>query len=111
MYHFFLTEKYEINITYAGSFEMPGKKKEEIITFKVDEELAHAMKGIDNRSAFIRNAVSAALQSTCPLCRGTGILTPEQRNHWREFSRHHSVEKCTICHAFHLVCNAENGRY
>ena len=111
MYHFFLTEKYETNITYAWSFEMPGRKKEEIITFKVDEELAHAMKGIDNRSAFIRNAVSAALQSTCPLCRGTGILTPEQRNHWREFSRHHSVEKCTICHAFHLVCNAENGRY
>lgn len=86
---------------------MARKKKEEIITFKVDEALAHAMKGIDNRSAFIRNAISAALQITCPLCRGTGILTQDQVTHWRAFSKHHSVEECTVCHAFHLVCDAE----
>ena len=59
---------------------MAGRK--EIITFKVDESLAAAMHGIPNRSAFIRAAILSALNGSCPLCKGTGILTPEQRQKW-----------------------------
>ena len=50
------------------------KQKTEIVTFKADESLLVAMEGIPNRSEFIRDAVSAALESVCPLCSGTGIL-------------------------------------
>lgn len=80
------------------------KKKSEIVTFKVDESLREAMKGIPNRSSFIRSAVLAALESTCPLCTGTGILTPGQREHWESFLKDHAVEECSDCHEWHLVC-------
>ena len=58
---------------------MPGRRKQEIVTFKVDEPLWEAMKGIPNRSEFIRAAILSALDSVCPLCKGSGILTPDQR--------------------------------
>ncbi|MFP4638714.1 MAG: ribbon-helix-helix domain-containing protein, partial [Spirochaetaceae bacterium] len=79
------------------------------ITFKVDDSLAEAMGGIRNRSEFIRRAILAALDSTCPLCQGTGILTPSQRGHWREFAEHHHVEQCDTCHETHLVCDVAPG--
>ena len=84
---------------------MPSKKhKTEIVTFKADESLLLAMEGIPNRSEFIRDAVSAALDSVCPLCKGTGILSPEQKQHWRTFSADHAVVKCEECHEDHLIC-------
>jgi metal-responsive CopG/Arc/MetJ family transcriptional regulator len=89
---------------------MRQTKKEEVITFKVDESLAEAMEGIRNRSEFIRRAILAALDSTCPLCQGTGILTPSQQQHWREFSEHHHVEQCETCNETHIVCDIKPGR-
>lgn len=80
----------------------------EVITFKVDHELAAAMSHIENRSAFIRQAILAALGNTCPLCGGNGILTISQLEHWREFSEHHRVEECESCHETHLVCEVES---
>ena len=82
------------------------RNKREIVTFKVDEPLLEAMSGIPNRSEFIRAAILSALDSVCPLCKGSGILTPDQRNHWLEFARHHTLTECDDCHAVHLVCDA-----
>lgn len=83
-----------------------SKHKDEIITFKVDKKLAQAMAGVPNRSEFIRNAILAAFENVCPLCKGSGLLSPEQKQHWNEFSEHHSVTKCDDCEAYYLVCNA-----
>ena len=83
-------------------------RKEVTVTFKADEKLLQALDGIPNRSAFIRDAVLSALNNLCPLCRGSGILTPEQKIHWNEFSRKHHIEECVDCHARYLVCEAEN---
>jgi hypothetical protein len=88
-------------------YKMDGHKKEEIITFKVDGDLARAMAGIPNRSEFIRSAILASLDSTCPLCSGTGMLTPRQKKHWIRFSKNHSIEECETCHAYHIVCGAQ----
>ncbi len=85
------------------------KGKQEVISFKADESLAKAMAGIPNRSEFIRAAVLAALDGVCPLCQGTGILSPEQKEHWQRFSQSHAVEECDQCHAMHLVCVADSG--
>jgi hypothetical protein len=82
-------------------------RKEEVITFKVDERLSRALAGIDNRSAFIRDAILAALGNTCPVCRGTGILTVAQQGHWADFAQHHHVEECDTCHEPLLVCDHE----
>jgi hypothetical protein len=85
--------------------QMAGDKvKAEVVTFKVDDALLDAMRGVPNRSEFIRAAVLAALDSTCPVCKGTGILTPNQKEHWSTFAADHSVEECDECHEFRLVC-------
>ena len=80
------------------------KNKQEIITFKVDSTLLEAMKGISNRSEFIRNAVLAALEGSCPLCNGTGILTPFQKAHLDNFLVNHPLKECEQCNELHLVC-------
>ncbi len=87
---------------------MSPKKKQEIVTFKVDQPLWNAMRGIDNRSEFIRSAILSALDSVCPLCKGSGILTPDERRHWQTFAKDHALEECTDCHAVHLVCVARS---
>ena len=83
------------------------KRKSEIVTFKVDKSLLEALKGIPNRSNFIRSALLAALENTCPLCMGTGILTPGQRNHWEHFTQDHAIEECNECHEMRLVCSRD----
>ena len=88
-----------------------GKKKEDIITFKVDPALAEALAGIANRSDFIRGAVLSALGNTCPLCNGTGTLSASQRQHWDDFARHHHTRTCADCRETHLVCDHEGARH
>lgn len=87
-----------------------AKAKDEIVTFKVDASLWNLMRGIENRSEFIREAILAALGSTCPLCRGTGVLTPKQKEHWDAFASAHPLRECEECHELHLVCAAEDER-
>ncbi len=82
-------------------------KKQEIITFKADQDLLDAIGEIPNRSEFIRSAIMAYLGSVCPLCNGTGWLTPSQKHHWDDFAADHSVKWCRNCHERFLVC--ENG--
>lgn len=75
-----------------------------MITFKVDESFLEAMKGVDNRSEFIRSAILSALDNQCPLCKGTGVLSPQQKEHWNAFERDHSIQECDKCHEIKLVC-------
>jgi len=89
---------------------MAGNKKQEIVTFKVDQPLWEALRDMPNRSEFIRQAIQNAMDGTCPLCQGTGTLSPKQREHWRRFSRNHRVEKCDDCHAIHLVCETKSDQ-
>jgi hypothetical protein len=84
-----------------------AKKKTDVISFKADPSLHEAMRGIENRSEFIRAAIVAALDGSCPLCSGTGILTPNQRKHWNEFAADHSLTECERCHELRLVCSKD----
>jgi len=83
---------------------MAGKRKQEIITFKVDDSLCEAIRRIPNRSEFIRSAIQTALEGVCPLCSGSGTLSPDQRRHWDSFAEKHTVQQCDDCQAVHLVC-------
>ncbi len=86
----------------AHSFE------QQVISFKVDKSLWNALEGIPNRSEFIRNAILLALSNVCPLCGGTGLLTPGQKKHIEEFLKSHEVVVCNRCKHRHLSCsNAE----
>ena len=83
------------------------KSKHEIVTFKVDHSLLEVLKDLPNRSEFIRQAILNALDNICPLCQGTGSLSPDQKRHWERFSRSHSLEECENCHEIHLICNEQ----
>ena len=80
-----------------------------MVTFKADASLIEAMEGIPNRSAFIRDAILAALDSVCPLCRGTGVLSPNQRRHWQDFAETHPLVMCNDCNEKRLSCVAESS--
>jgi len=86
------------------------RRKQEVITLKVNEALLEAMKGVPNRSRFIRDAILAALDNVCPLCMGTGILSPKQREHWDDFRAGHAVAECPKCHEMHLTCSLGGQR-
>ena len=84
------------------------KKKERVITFKTDEELAHILDMVPNKSEFIRKAIEVALENRCPLCNGTGSLTPAQHKHMKHFLTEHSIKKCGECDAVHFVCQTDD---
>jgi len=83
------------------------RSKQDMISFKADRSLLEAMKGIENRSGFIRDAILAALDGACPLCMGTGILTTQQKAHWDAFAKTHSVVQCGHCNEMHLICDQD----
>ena len=82
------------------------KQKDEVITFKVEPALAARLRQIPNKSQFIRSAILSSLDHICPLCQGLGFLSPDQKQHWQEFSEHHAMKECKECGSVHLVCNA-----
>lgn len=83
-------------------------KREIIMTFKVDETLANILRNVPNRSDFIRKSILAAIDNVCPLCMGTGILTPEQKKHFTLFLEDHELQECNKCHATYLVCSSHH---
>jgi len=87
-----------------------SKAVQEVVTFKADKALLGALKGVPNRSQFIRDAILSALESVCPLCSGTGIMTPRQRRHWEAFAEGHSLRECAQCHEMYLVCAKDRSR-
>jgi len=80
------------------------KKGQRIVTFKVNEDLLAVIKDIPNRSEFIRAAIMTALENVCPLCSGTGLLTPKQKEHWESFSRYHTLKRCDDCQEIFIEC-------
>lgn len=84
-----------------------SQQKENVVTFKADASLLEALRNVPNRSEFIRAAILSALANHCPLCRGTGLLTPNQKEHWEAFARQHPLRECEDCHEVHLVCAQE----
>lgn len=84
---------------------MVANRKNEIISFKVDNALAALLQNLPNRSEFIRSAILHALDATCPLCQGTGVLSHNQLKHWHTLAQSHALNRCEICHEIVLTCS------
>lgn len=82
-------------------------KKERVITFKVDEDLAESLDMVPNRSDFIRGAIEAALENKCPLCHGRGSLSTSQQKHLEDFLDRHPLKKCGECNTVHFTCQTK----
>ncbi len=52
-------------------------QREVVLSIRVDRHLADVLKGIPNRSEFIRDAIRHALARQCPTCGGTGVLAAD----------------------------------
>ena len=79
-------------------------RKHSVITFKADEFMMAALEKIPNKSEFIRAAILAALDETCPFCSGTGILNPHQKVHWSNFLAEHHLTQCKECNGVEIHC-------
>jgi len=80
-------------------------RKQEIVSFKADKQLVDALNLIPNRSEFIRNAILRSMDNICPLCQGTGLLSPKQKEHWKDIQNHHRMVRCGDCHEVYLECD------
>ena len=89
---------------------MPARASR-MISFKADPELAAALSGVRNRSEFIRAALLAALESSCPLCAGTGILDQRQRRQWDAFAASHPQLECGRCHERIFSCAGKPAKH
>ena len=84
---------------------MSSRKKDDVISFKADETLAQILQHLPNRSEFIRSAILRALDATCPLCQGSGVLSTNQQKHWLDMARSHHLHRCEKCDEVILVCS------
>lgn len=48
-------------------------RKRSLVALKIDDGAAALLDGLPNKSEFIRAALRARLEETCPLCAGTGV--------------------------------------
>lgn len=89
---------------------MNTKLKQGVITFKAEDSMLEALNRIPNKSEFIRAAVMSALDETCPLCGGSGILNPKQRKHWSSFVKEHRITRCKSCNGLEINCTHEQTK-
>ncbi len=82
-------------------------KKADTVTFKVDPNLLEILQSMPNRSEFIRSAILNALDHVCPLCSGTGVLSPAQKKCWDKFSQNHEIKKCSESDKIEIFCHVE----
>jgi hypothetical protein len=84
--------------------------KHEVLSVRADLDLLEAMKGISNRSEFVRNAILAALDNVCPFCRGSGMMKFNQKKHWDDLFQDHYFTECECCQELRLVCSHRDHR-
>ena len=83
---------------------MASGRKLEVVSFKAELPLVEALEAMPNRSEFIRNALLTALDGSCPLCGGTGMLNASQRRHWDAFIKKHKLKRCKECKGLTISC-------
>jgi hypothetical protein len=98
---------------------MPRKptktQKKQIVAFKVEDELARFLDALPNKSEFIRRAILAQFNMTCPLCSGTGVVEKGIHDHFQgviESNLTRPCEKCktTVTFPLHLEAVPSSDR-
>lgn len=74
-------------------------EKSQIVAFKVDADLADFLDRLPNKSEFIRKAILAQFNMTCPLCTGSGVVPAGIHDHFDHVIEHHSARPCEKCKA------------
>lgn len=72
-------------------------EKSQIVAFKVDDDLANFLDKLPNKSEFIRRAILAQFNMTCPLCTGSGVVPSGLHHHFEHVIENHSARPCEKC--------------
>ncbi len=73
------------------------EKKSQIVAFKVEDELAAFLDKLPNKSEFIRRAILAQFNMTCPLCTGSGVVPSGIHTHFADVIKHNLTRPCEKC--------------
>jgi len=71
--------------------------KNSVVAFKVPSELADFLNKLENKSAFIRKAIAAQVETVCPLCRGAGRISGGLRDHFAILLQQYQSRICDGC--------------
>lgn len=80
-----------------SSMSQHKSPKTAVVAFKVEKDLADILNELPNKSAFIRKAIVAQLEMTCPMCRGGGVLPKWLHDHYAEIMEKMSDRDCEGC--------------
>jgi hypothetical protein len=72
-------------------------RKNAVVAFKVEEELASILNDLPNKSEFIRKAIVSHLNMACPLCHGTGTLPKVMHDYYAAVLPQLSAKDCEGC--------------
>ncbi len=73
-------------------------RKDEVVAFKVEKELADLLNKLPNKSAFIRMAIAAQLGTVaCPLCQGKGVVSRGLHDHFAPLLKRLDARDCDGC--------------
>jgi hypothetical protein len=72
-------------------------KKDKVVAFKVEIELAELLEKLPNKSAFIRKAIEAQLGRACPLCAGKGVVPRGVHDHYAPLIDKFNSRDCEHC--------------
>ena len=71
--------------------------KTEVVAFKVEEELADFLNKLPNKSEFIRKAIAAQMNMSCPMCGGAGQVTRWTHDHYAQLLDRLHRQNCDAC--------------
>ncbi len=72
-------------------------QKTAVVAFKVEEKLAEFLNKLPNKSAFIRKAIAAQMNTSCPLCNGAGVVTRGVHDHYSPILERFNHRNCDGC--------------
>ena len=73
------------------------RKKSVVVTFRVDSHLAEALDRLQDKSAFIRDALRRSFHDTCPACGGEGRVDCEAAEWMRDLLEREGARRCECC--------------
>lgn len=72
-------------------------QKNQIVAFKVEEDLAEFLSKLKNKSEFIRKAILAQFSMACPLCTGSGVVPRGIHDHYKPIIHSENKHACSKC--------------
>jgi hypothetical protein len=76
----------------------PGRRgSSRVFAFRADPEMVKLLSAMPNASDFIRKAISRSIEEPCPVCVGSGLVSPGFRDQLERLGGHFLLRRCSCC--------------